>query len=200
MGRDELALTYNDISVNENMHSSLSFRLLSMSNYNFLEALTSAQHAALRRAMIGMILATDMANHFNNLHAFNQLVKTNGVDLAKWDDKQPVLQLILHTADISNPTRPLNVATEWTNRVLQECFTQGDQERNLERKISPLCDRATTSKAKSQLGFSKLIVEPNFNALAAIDNELYEPLSNIKRFQAHWEAELAQNEASTVEV
>merc|ERR1712063_101860 len=101
-----------------------------------------------------------MANHFNNLHAFNQLVKTNGVDLAKWDDKQPVLQLILHTADISNPTRPLNVATEWTNRVLQECFTQGDQ-------------------------------EPNFNALAAIDSELYEPLSNIERFQAHWEAELA---------
>jgi len=192
--RDELALTYNDISVNENMHCAQSFRLLNMSKYNFLEGLTPAQHSAVRKSMISMILGTDMANHFSNLQTFNKLVGTNGADLSKWDDKQPVLQMILHSADIANPTRRLDLAKRWTDRVLLESFLQGDHERKLEHKISPLCDRETTSKAKCQLGFSKFIVEPNFEALRAIDSEVDEPLKNIRKFQAHWDDELKQVE------
>lgn len=35
-----------------------------------------------------------------------------------------VTQLILHVADISNPTKDWSVHEKWTDRVMEEFFTQ----------------------------------------------------------------------------
>jgi hypothetical protein len=43
----------------------------------------------------------------------------------KTDDRQFILQVILHAADISNPVKPLKTYNKWANRVLEEFFTQG---------------------------------------------------------------------------
>ena len=57
----------------------------------------------------------------------------------------------MHCADLSNPTKPLNIYRQWTERVMQEFFRQGDLERDQGMDISPMCDRHTASIEKSQV-------------------------------------------------
>jgi len=58
---------------------------------------------------------------------------------------------MIHCADLSNPTKPLNMYRQWTDRIMQEFFEQGDIERELGLDISPMCDRHTATVEKSQV-------------------------------------------------
>jgi hypothetical protein len=55
-------------------------------------------------------------------------------------------------ADISHPGKPWDHHTEWTDRLCEEFFLQGDEERKLGRKVSPLCDRYEANIPDSQHG------------------------------------------------
>lgn len=48
---------------------------------------------------------------------------------------------MLHCADLSNPTKPLNIYRLWTDRVMSEFFYQGDRELSEGLEISAMCDR-----------------------------------------------------------
>ncbi len=58
---------------------------------------------------------------------------------------------MVHCADLSNPTKPLDLYRNWTNRVMEEFFVQGDLERERGLDISPMCDRHTATVEKSQV-------------------------------------------------
>ena len=58
---------------------------------------------------------------------------------------------MVHCADLSNPTKPLVVYREWTERIMEEFFRQGDKERERGMEISPMCDKHTASVEKSQV-------------------------------------------------
>ena len=57
----------------------------------------------------------------------------------------------MHCADLSNPTKPLDIYRQWTERIMQEFFRQGDLERDQGMDISPMCDRQSASIEKSQV-------------------------------------------------
>ncbi|VEL35995.1 unnamed protein product [Protopolystoma xenopodis] len=63
-----------------------------------------------------------------------------------------ILQNMVHCADLSNPAKPLHLYRQWTDRIMEEFFLQGDQERAAGLDISPMCDRTTASIEKSQVG------------------------------------------------
>jgi cAMP-specific phosphodiesterase 4 len=63
-----------------------------------------------------------------------------------------VLQNLIHCCDLSNPTKPLELYTQWVDRLMEESFKQGDQERAQGLELSPLCDRNTVNVAKCQVG------------------------------------------------
>ena len=63
-----------------------------------------------------------------------------------------VLCLLIHTADISHPGKRWEVHSEWTSRITEEFFRQGDWEKELCLSPSPLCDRNTNLHSQSQLG------------------------------------------------
>ncbi|KAK2506057.1 hypothetical protein MC885_011785 [Smutsia gigantea] len=71
-----------------------------------------------------------------------------------------VLRIMLHCADLSNPTKPLELYRQWTDRIMAEFFQQGDREREQDMEISPMCDKHTASVEKSQVGFIDYIVHP----------------------------------------
>jgi len=190
----DLALTYNDKSVNENMHCAEFCRLLNKIEYCFLESLSQPQQRAVRKEVIHSILGTDMAHHFSNHKIFNDMIQSQGADVQTWEDMQHLQIATLHAADISNPTRKLVVALEWTDRVLTEFFHQGDLEREAGLPISALCDRNKISKADSQLGFVNFIVGPTYATLFKIDAEITEQLGNIEVFKDHWEAEVERHD------
>lgn len=58
---------------------------------------------------------------------------------------------MVHCADLSNPTKPLELYREWTDRIMVELFSQGDRERDKGIDISPMCDKHTASVEKTQV-------------------------------------------------
>jgi len=68
-----LATRYNDISVLENHHAATLFEILALPGCNILESLNSDDMRQVRRLIIPMILATDMAKHNEVLNGFNNI-------------------------------------------------------------------------------------------------------------------------------
>lgn len=60
---------------------------------------------------------------------------------------------MVHCADLSNPTKPLQLYRQWTDRIMEEFFSQGDRERERGMEISPMCDKHNASVEKSQVRF-----------------------------------------------
>lgn len=62
-----------------------------------------------------------------------------------------VLQNLVHCADLSNPTKPLELYKRWVDLLMEEFFQQGDKEREQNLDISPMCDRHSATIEKSQV-------------------------------------------------
>ncbi|XP_077118154.1 3',5'-cyclic-AMP phosphodiesterase 4A isoform X3 [Ranitomeya variabilis] len=162
----ELALMYNDESVLENHHLAVGFKLLQEENCDVFQNLTKRQRQMMRKMVIDMVLATDMSKHMSLLADLKTMVETKKVTssgvllLDNYTDRIQVLRNMVHCADLSNPTKPLELYRQWTDRILEEFFRQGDKERERGMEISPMCDKHTASVEKSQVGFIDYIVHP----------------------------------------
>ncbi|XP_070688991.1 3',5'-cyclic-AMP phosphodiesterase 4C-like isoform X2 [Pempheris klunzingeri] len=162
----ELALMYNDASVLENHHLAVGFKLLQEDNCDIFQNLSKKQRDSLRKMVIDMVLATDMSKHMNFLADMKTMVETKKVTslgvllLDNYSDRIQVLQNMVHCADLSNPTKPLELYRQWTDRIMVEFFTQGDRERDKGMEISPMCDKHNASIEKNQVGFIDYIVHP----------------------------------------
>ena len=73
--------------------------------------------------MVDTILATDMAIHFDLLKNFNEKIEAQA-DVNKWEDRTLLYQMLVHLADIGNPSRPFPLARAWAERVIQEFCEQ----------------------------------------------------------------------------
>jgi len=163
-----LALTYNDGSVLENHHASVGWRLIWKSGV--LKGLNGTTRAHIRSIFIKCILMTDMASHSQH---FQELT-----DMAKYKDSQDapsqlhalmtpshVLGICLHSADISNVAKAYRLTVQWVERLMEEFFRQGDEEKKRKIPLSPLCDRYKTSISSSEVAFIKFVVLPWFDKL-----------------------------------
>lgn len=202
----ELAINYNDTSVLENMHVARTFRRLCGKNrrpeLDILSGLDVNQSLTVRKYVIHAILHTDMTKHFSDvgrikavaaLHKFDGTVKESDKDekvKLSSDEVLDVFSFMLHVADISNPAKPAPMFLYWTDKVLEEFFRQGDQEKTKKLPVSPLCDRDSTKRAESQIPFINFIIKPTYEALALIIPEINKQVlpvivSNLK----YWEEE-----------
>jgi len=162
----ELALMYNDESVLENHHLAVAFKLLQNPECDIFVNLNRKQKQTLRKMVIDMVLATDMSKHMSLLADLKTMVETKKVAgsgvllLDNYSDRIQVLQNMVHCADLSNPTKPLECYKVWVGRIMEEFFQQGDKERQAGLDISPMCDRFNATIEKSQVGFIDYIVHP----------------------------------------
>uniref|UniRef100_A0A452IF76 3',5'-cyclic-AMP phosphodiesterase n=1 Tax=Gopherus agassizii TaxID=38772 RepID=A0A452IF76_9SAUR len=162
----ELALMYNDESVLENHHLAVGFKLLQEEHCDIFQNLSKKQRQTLRKMVIDMVLATDMSKHMSLLADLKTMVETKKVTssgvllLDNYTDRIQVLRNMVHCADLSNPTKSLELYRQWTDRIMEEFFQQGDKERERGMEISPMCDKHTASVEKSQVGFIDYIVHP----------------------------------------
>lgn len=65
---------------------------------------------------------------------------------------------MVHCADLSNPTKPLELYRQWTDRIMVEFFTQGDRERDRGMEISPMCDKHNASIEKNQVQYRSYMI------------------------------------------
>ena len=207
--RSKIAMRYNDISVLENFHIAQTFKLLSQDQYNILKHFKPEEYRILRRRMIEGIISTDMANHQKVLSATKAKIETykinKGANFTKifdvetaklFDAQQCILNMCLHTADISNPAKPSKISEGWTAKVYEEFFRQGDMEKKLNMQVSLMCDRETTSINKAMIGFINFVVKPTIDILVNLIPEVSEYGDNIRGNLKKHEAALAQEQAA----
>jgi hypothetical protein len=147
--------------------------------------------------VVAIILATDMAKHFTKLKTFNSMIEAEGNDVNRWNDPSLALETLVHTADLSNPAKPMDRALKWADLAMAEFFAQGDRERNLAMPISQMCDRLTVTRSSAQVGFVSFMVRPMFEAYGAIGN-VPMAMDNLDAFLAFNKAE-AQKEKDKLE-
>jgi len=193
----ELAILYNDQSVLENHHASLSWRLLKQ--YDFIANFSTDHRKRFRRIFLQCIRCTDMTMHRDHTKFLDELPRPEIVagkvqhpDLAS-NQMESLLSLAVHAADISNPTKPTPLSAKWADLVMNEYFWQGDQERELGLKISNLCDRTTVEIPTAQLGFINFVVRPFF----LLWNDIFTDIGNIfldhcDRNKSYWERVLKE--------
>jgi hypothetical protein len=198
------ALTYNDASILENMHISETFKLINLDKTcNIFDKVDSNVYKQFRKEMISCVLATDMAFH-NNYFGFMKVkiddIKKEGKNNNKNDDYQNFMNLLVHSADISNPTKPFDIYFKWAKFVVNEFYDQGDQEKKLGLKCS--CDRNKVTIYQSQLGFINFIELPYFSLFVELFPKLKfyndQLISNKNKLISMEEEEKNKNEKNSV--
>lgn len=187
--RTDAALTYNDQSVLENMHVSLALRRLFKEDHDadidILSGMKDQEVKNARDIIIVAVLETDFTRHFELHTAMADRVKdmkkvaanTKGGDDSTHDlwrkiehgePAKQALRYVLKVADIASQARPSAIAEEWSQRVYREFFAQGDAEKEAGLCVSPLCDRETTVREESQIGFLQYVVKPAVELLSTM--------------------------------
>ena len=168
--KNPLALEYNDASILENMHLAETFKLINSNDtFNIFDKIENNVYKQFRKEMISCVLATDMAFHNNYVNFLKYKIddiKKEGKNINKNDDYQNYLNLLIHSADISNPTKPFDIYFKWAKLVVNEFYDQGDKEKKLGMNCS--CDRNKVTIYQSQLGFINFIEIPFFSLFAEI--------------------------------
>jgi hypothetical protein len=120
------------------------------------------EYRTFRSLVISLVLATDMANHASLIERMSTyfFVRETKSSCNTSVDVKPILQTILHAADISNATKAWPIYIRSVENIMEEFFVQGDLERIHcdEKKVT--FDRLTTNIVHVQIGFISHIVNP----------------------------------------
>ena len=122
-----LRIIYNDTSVLEQYHSTVLFSILSNTAFaSMFDSWTFDEKSLFRRIVIGCILATDMANHFDIIKRFKEAVPLDLYNNMLLDE--PALFLVcialVKAADICNLVRPYSIAERWALLLMEEFWKQ----------------------------------------------------------------------------
>ncbi|XRB12552.1 3'5'-cyclic nucleotide phosphodiesterase [Pseudoscourfieldia marina] len=191
--RHELALQFNDQSVNEHYHALTAFEIMrSDESCNLMSALSDEHQALLERTVVDIVLKTDMAVHGSIVETFTEYVDKSGTSISQWDDegKQLACSMMVHLADLTNVSRPTRLGTQWGTRVVKEMWLQGDEEKRNGMVVTPICDREKTSVASAQLGFCNFVVTPMLDPIGRVIDVGWLK-RGVDAYVAHYEAELA---------
>ena len=158
---------------------------------NLFKNLSRDRVEEVRETIIVSVLATDMKNHvhlLSNLQAAIELKKHDNTwfDVKSRDDRLLCCETALHCSDLSNPAKPQQLAVVWTELIMEEFFRQGDRERKLHLKVSPMKDRFKSNIAKCQLGFINFVVEPLLQLFAILVPRVQICLKDIESNRKYW--------------
>mmetsp|Transcript_60514 Transcript_60514/g.134960 ORF Transcript_60514/g.134960 Transcript_60514/m.134960 type:complete len:416 (+) Transcript_60514:1-1248(+) len=194
--KTDLALRYHDTAVLENFHLATAFELMRARGANLLEHnMPSPPVASLRRRIVEIVLATDMARHKEQVDDMARLVErsTNRQEI----DKHKLEQYIVHMADVGHPFRPVAQHQEWARRVNEEFLAQGDREKELGLTPIEMFDRDKAPPLpKNQLGFLQFVIQPLWKPMEALMDYKSRPANLfLQRNIRAWQEKMAESEA-----
>ena len=194
----DLAITYNDVSVLENFHSSFLFKILRKEENNIIEKFSTQNYKTLRKRMISQILATDMANHGEVISSIRSKINTwketgqsrfillSGNEKTKFSEQQSLLNYIIHMADLGHNCKKFDISLEWVRLLSMEFWDQGDKEKEKGLPVSFLCDRNKVDIPSSQIGFIKGFIVSSFDCLVSIFPKLKYTMDNAQDNLTEW--------------
>lgn len=190
--RSNLALKYNDKSVLENHHCSVTFLLMNLPHIKLLNKVSNKIFIEIRETIIESILSTDMMYH--NDIIIDMIHKNNkGWDWSNNKDQLLLCKIIIHTADLSNPLKSFEISKEGSIRICQEFTNQI----TLEEKLSlPTLEFMKINDDinfyKNEISFSEFIVKPFWNEIICIYPQLQNLMNELDNNITKWK-ELLNN-------
>ncbi|KAM6915168.1 3',5'-cyclic-AMP phosphodiesterase 7B-like [Xenentodon cancila] len=158
--RHHLASLYQNTSVLESHHWRSTVGMLRESG--LLSHLPADLSQDIEQQLGSLILATDIGRQNEFLMTFREHLDSQDLDLQVASHRHFILQIALKCADVCNPCRVWELSRQWSERVCEEFYRQGELERKFDLEISPLCDQQADSVPAIQTGFISYIVEPLF--------------------------------------
>ncbi|XP_057178281.1 high affinity cAMP-specific 3',5'-cyclic phosphodiesterase 7A isoform X4 [Triplophysa rosa] len=183
-----LAALYRNTSVLENHHWRSAVGLLRETK--LFSHLSVEDSLNMERQLGSLILATDISRQNDYLSRFRTHLDENNLCLGNASHRHFILQMALKCADICNPCRPWELSKQWSEKVTEEFFHQGDIEKKHKLEVSPLCDSEANTIASVQIGFMTYVVEPLFAEWARFsDTRLSQTmLGHLGLNKASWSA------------
>eukprot|EP01105_Mastigella_eilhardi_P008430 TRINITY_DN2043_c0_g1_i4.p1 TRINITY_DN2043_c0_g1~~TRINITY_DN2043_c0_g1_i4.p1 ORF type:complete len:375 (-),score=103.41 TRINITY_DN2043_c0_g1_i4:183-1247(-) len=196
---DDLAVTYNGLSVLENFHVCRAFKLLFSLNNNWVQkCLTKSQFFEFHSIVTQLVLSTDMARHVETISHVSSRLAGGASMLTTSANKAEVLlllQVFIKSSDIANSCRPWPVCERWALQVTNEFCMQGDQERQLKLPVSPFMDRNSLRVPKCQSAFIEFVLQPLVELLVKLVPTTQVCLENLHSNLAEWKRRLGEDEA-----
>merc|ERR1712048_543309 len=130
--KSELAMRYNDRSPLENHHCAKAFEIALKTpgdKCNIFKKWNQESYSRVRRILVSIILGTDMALHGEHV----QRLTSMGDALY---EAETLPEVILHSADISNPIMPTEQSSRWNKAIQNEFMEQVVDERQYGIPIS----------------------------------------------------------------
>jgi len=160
-----LALAHNDRSPLENHHCSTGFSLALQSD--LFSGMTKEEYKKFRNLVIFFVLGTDFGRNGEILQTIQQIENVHWPTNSP-EDRKLIILLCLKCADIGHVSKTFDLHREWTGRITEEFFNQGDAELKNELAVSPGMDRKSVKVAESQTFFIGQIVLPMIRLFVSI--------------------------------
>ena len=196
----DLAITYNDKSILENYHITVTFKLLKNDKFNIFRNISKNDFSYVRKRMIDLIFATDMFYHSRIIALMKSRIENknikNGINSDKivndagnnlFNEQQEVLNYLIHIGDISHSTKLFEITYKWSTLLTQEFWRQGDEEKEKGFSVNFLYDRNNIDIGRNQVGFIKGIIIPSFDILVNFLPEMSYYTDNMKINLRKWE-------------
>lgn len=173
--KSQLALRYNDKSVLEQHHAAVTFEILMDEDSNIFQGLTSEMSRDIRKLIITAIMGTDMSKHYSiltNINArCNDIIDNPIGTITK--DKENFAQFLLHSADLSHPTKHYRTYEMWSLLVCQEFSDQHLEEIAKNLPITEFMKDLDNPKVyyANEIGFLNYVVRPLWSCV----NNLLKP-------------------------
>uniref|UniRef100_K1R860 Phosphodiesterase n=1 Tax=Magallana gigas TaxID=29159 RepID=K1R860_MAGGI len=167
----------------------------SIPKFEVMTSLLAAMTHDLDHPGVNQAFLIATANHLADL--YQKYLDDKNLDYKNdSQDRIFLLQIALKCADISNPCREWSLSKQWSDRVCDEFFRQGDCERELQLPVTPMCNRLTTTTAKIQAGFMEYVVNPLFFAWRQfLPSKLsHTMLDNVAQNLKHWQDVITREE------
>ncbi|SBT78238.1 cyclic nucleotide phosphodiesterase, putative [Plasmodium ovale] len=124
-----LSIRYNDMSILENYHCSITFSILQLIGFDFLinnedtKLVDKNNYTNLRKFIIELIISTDMKLHFEYVDIFKKRKKSENFDISDRDAIN-LGTINIKLADIGHTCLKWRDHAKWTMLVSEEFFSQ----------------------------------------------------------------------------
>lgn len=179
----KFAKLYNDNSVLENHHCTLTFEL--MEHTGLITCFKSNNFREVRKTIIASILGTDMSKHNEFLMKFENFDFTK--DSFTNDEQIFITSGFVHFADLSNPIKDFDVSKEWSRRISLEFYEQTIKE-ELEGlpSLSFMKVHDNHSMCLNEINFITHISLPTWSAFIKKFEELSFIINKINETLSKW--------------
>lgn len=161
--KSALATMYNDKSVLEQHHAAVTFEILNEPDLNIFAKLPRESFREIRKIMITAIMGTDMSKHYSILTTINTRIKDRTNEFGTLQkDTEKLAQFILHTADLTHPTKDFSIYEMWSMLVCQEFSDQNKEEIQKGLPITEFMKDLQIPKVyyANEIGFLNFVVRP----------------------------------------